>query len=92
MTSLAQLSRFMRRLSLIFSAVLVVAYLGFNLAVVYAPGWLSAPIMAGTIISRGIVMAILLIIGAIAATSLFVRLLNRHGDVLLEAIRKERRS
>lgn len=86
-----RLSRLVRGLSFGFAAVLGVAYLLFNLSVVYAPNWLKQPIIADTLISRGIVIGTVLIVLAVVATMVYVRIVNTRIEALREKISAENR-
>jgi uncharacterized membrane protein (DUF485 family) len=84
-TALGRLSRFSRRVCGGFALGAIVAYLALNLAVVYVPEWLATPVMAGGIVSWGILISLLGILAAILATAIYVRIVNSRGDALRQA-------
>lgn len=83
--ALVRLSRFTRRVCGGFAVVTIIVYLGLNLAVVYVPGRLAAPVMVGGIVSWGIALSFLSILAAILATAAYVWIINKRGDRLRQA-------
>ena len=74
--------RALNRLSWGLSLFVVVLFIGFNLAVVYTPDWLAEPVAPGTVISRGIVIGVSIIIIAFLLTAYYVRVIGRRMDIL----------
>lgn len=83
-----ELVRSRGRLSIVLTAVVLVAYFGFILLVAFAKPFLAQPI-AGRVTSVGIVLGFALILLAIALTGIYVRAANTRHDQLGEALRAE---
>lgn len=64
------------------SALVAFAFIGFNLAVVYAPGWLAEPLTPDTVVSRGIAIGVGIIVMAFVLTAYYIRAIGRRMDVL----------
>jgi uncharacterized membrane protein (DUF485 family) len=77
-----------RRLSLVLSAVMLAAYVGFILLIAFKPAVLGTPIAAGSPITLGIPMGVGLILLAFGLTGIYVHLSNTVFDQLTEAARK----
>lgn len=76
-----------RRLTWSLTAVILVVYFGFILAVAFAKPLLARPIGAG-VTSIGVVVAIAVILLGIALTALYVRHANRYYDAALRDLRE----
>lgn len=87
--AITRLSRFVRRLTAWFTAVTIVIYLGINLAVVYLPQALAAPVVPGGLLSWGIVLGFVGILAAIIATAVFVWIINTRGEALRQTALQE---
>jgi len=74
--------RVLNRLSWGMSLLVAVLFIGFNLAVVYTPDWLAKPVADGTVISRGIVIGVSIIVFAFLMTAYYVRVIGRRMDIL----------
>jgi uncharacterized membrane protein (DUF485 family) len=74
--------RTLNRLSWGLSLVIAVAFIGFNLAVVYAGDWLALPLTDETVISRGIVIGVGIIVFAFLLTAYYIRAIGRRMDIL----------
>lgn len=64
------------------SILVAISFMGFNLAVVWAPGWMGHPVADGTVISRGIVIAVTIIICAFLLTAYYMRAIGQRMDIL----------
>lgn len=86
---LSAMSRLVRRLSFAFTALVSATYIGLNLAALYAADWLSAPIAAGALTSRGIVIATVIMVAGVVLTGIFVWIINNRLDRLRAEIADE---
>lgn len=77
-----------RRVSLVLSAVMLVAYVSFILLIAFKPAVLGTPIAVGSPITLGIPLGLGLIVLALVLTGIYVHLSNTVFDPLTEAIRK----
>lgn len=84
----AELVHRRRRLSVLLSLVMLVAYVGFILLIAFKPALLGTPIAAGNPITLGIPLGLGLIILAMVITGIYVRVSNKVFDPLTEAARK----
>lgn len=74
-----------RRLGWRLTALMLVIYYGFILALAFAPGFLGTP-LPGMTMSIGIPLGILVILSAFILTAIYVRRANREFDALTRAI------
>lgn len=77
--------RALNRISWGMSLVVAFLFIGFNLAVVYAPDWLALPVADGTVISRGVVIGVAIILIAFLMTAYYVRAIGRRMDMIHDA-------
>ncbi len=75
-----------RRLSWALTAIILIAYFGFILAVAFAKPLLARPIGAG-VTSLGIPLAIGVILLGFVLTAIYVSHANRHFDAALRDLR-----
>lgn len=74
------LARRRSRLGWGLSAVVLVAYYGFVLAIAFAPGLLAIPLGPDTVVTTGIVAGLGVIALSVALTGLYVWQANAHFD------------
>lgn len=74
------------------SLIILTLYIGFILLIAFAPGWLGAPLYAGTNVSRGIPLGTGLIVISFVLTGLYVWRANGEFDRLTTAIINEVKS
>jgi len=77
-----ELERKRRRLSWLLTAVVLIAYFGFILAVAFAPHLLATPLHARSAISWGFPLGLAIIILSFALTGVYVYCSNREYDSL----------
>lgn len=70
------------------AAVMLVIYLGFILAVAFAPGLMAAKV-GGGVTSVGIVLGLVVIVSAFVLTGIYVQRANTLFDDLTRDLRKE---
>jgi len=74
--------RTVNRLGWGLSLFVAATFIGFNLAVVYAPAWLARPLTPDTVISRGVVISVAIIVVAFLLTAYYIRAIGRRMDIL----------
>jgi uncharacterized membrane protein (DUF485 family) len=83
---IAHLTRLRWRVALILTALMFLIYFGFMLLVAFAPGWLGGLIVPG--LSRGILLAVLVILFAWVLTFAYVRWANSKYDPKVAEMKK----
>lgn len=86
-----QLVRVRRRLSIVLSLVMLVAYVSFILLIAFKPALLGTPIAVGSTITVGIPLGVGLILLAFVITGIYVRLSNTLFDPLTDRAREAAR-
>lgn len=74
------------RFSWMLTAIVLLAYFSFTLAVAFAPQWLAAPIAAGSTISRGMPAGLALIVISFVLTGWYAHRANTRYDRLMREI------
>lgn len=64
------------------SVVMLIIYFSFILLVAFAPGVLGTPLAAGSVITVGIPLGVLIIVSAFVLTGIYVRRANTEFDEL----------
>ncbi len=77
-----------RRLSVLLSGVMLVAYVAFILAIAFKPAVLGTPIAVGSPITIGLPIGVGLILLAFVLTAVYVRLSNNVFDKLTDDVRR----
>ncbi|AUX95030.1 DUF485 domain-containing protein [Mixta gaviniae] len=75
-----------QRFALILSIIMLILYVGFILLIAFAPGWLGAPLHAGTNVTRGIPIGVGLIVISFLLTGVYVWRANGEFDRLTRQI------
>lgn len=75
-----------QRFALILSIIMLTLYVGFILLIAFAPGWLGAPLHAGTNVTRGIPIGVGLIVISFLLTGVYVWRANGEFDRLTRQI------
>ncbi len=78
-----------RKLSLILTALTLVAYFSFVLTLAYAPAVFATPIYEGSVTTIGIPVGIGIIIIAFALTGVYVRKANTEFDATLNRLKDD---
>lgn len=81
-----------KRLSVLLSGVMLVAYVAFILAIAFKPAALGTPIAVGSPITVGLPIGIGLILLAFGLTGVYVRLSNTLFDKLTDDVRRNLKS
>jgi uncharacterized membrane protein (DUF485 family) len=77
-SSVEQISRARRRVSLLLSAVTIVVYFGFILSVAFAKQFMGSTLTPG--LSFGVLLGALVIAASFALTGVYARWANRHDE------------
>lgn len=78
-----------QRFAAILSLIMLVIYVGFILLIAFAPGWLGAPLHAGTSVTRGIPIGIGVIVISFVLTGIYVWRANGDFDRLTKSVINE---
>jgi uncharacterized membrane protein (DUF485 family) len=76
------------RIAIALTAAMMVLYFGFILLVAFAKPLLTEPVVPG--LSLGILLGALVIVAAWVLIWIYVRWANRHYDMAVDAIRRQR--
>ncbi len=76
------------RIAIALTAAMMALYFGFILLVAFAKPLLTTPIVPG--LSVGILLGALVIVAAWVLIWIYVRWANRHYDIAVDAIRRQR--
>jgi uncharacterized membrane protein (DUF485 family) len=71
------------------SIVMLIIYYAFILTIAFKPTLLATPISAGSVITIGIPIGVVIIISAFILTGIYVYRANTEFDVLTDEIKKE---
>ena len=74
------------RLAVSLSAVVLIAYYGFMAVVAFAPGWLGRPLADGSVLTIGVPIGAVLIVGSWLLTGWYVARANGEFDRLTREI------
>jgi uncharacterized membrane protein (DUF485 family) len=85
-----ELVRSRRRFALTLTALILIIYYGFILTIAFAPAALGTPVAAGSVITIGIPIGILIIVSAFVLTGIYVVRANGRFDELTSTIQEDR--
>ena len=71
------------------TVLVLIIYFGFILLVAFAPGFLTQPIAAGSVIAVGIPVGVGVILASVILTGIYVRRANNTFDPLIREIIQE---
>lgn len=66
--------------------VILVMYFAFILLIAFAPSWLAQPVVAGSVITRGIPVGLFIIVAAFVLTGCYVYQANTRFDQMTQKI------
>ena len=69
--------------------IMLFIYIGFILMLAFSPSVLSTPVSAGSVITLGIPVGVLIIVSAFVLTGIYVRKANNEFDPLTQQIIEE---
>ena len=78
-----------QRFAFILSIIMLVIYVGFILLIAFAPQWLGTPLHAGTSVTRGIPIGIVVIVISFVLTGVYVWRANGEFDRLNREVLRE---
>lgn len=84
-----QLVRARSRFSLLFSLIIAVGYAIYVLGMSFAPGFMSSPLSAGSSLTYGIVIAVLVIISGMVFSGIYTWWANKKFDRLNRELLKD---
>ena len=76
-------------LSWTLTILVLIIYFGFILMIAYAPGFLTQPISAGSVIPVGMLIGVGVIIASVVLTAIYVTRANNTFDPLIRQIIQE---
>ncbi len=71
------------------SALVVIIFFGFILLIAFAPGFITTPISATSVIPIGLLLGVGVIVASVVLTGIYVARANSVFDPLIEEIIKE---
>lgn len=77
------------RFSLMFSLIITAGYGFYVLGMSYAPGFMSRPLQAGSSMTYGILIALLVIVSGMVCSGIYTWWANRHFDALKAELLKD---
>jgi uncharacterized membrane protein (DUF485 family) len=78
-----------KRFAWILTIAMLVIYYGFILVIAFAPKSLAAPLAAGSVMTVGIPVGVLIILSAFVLTGIYVFRANGEFDRLTKSIRED---
>lgn len=71
------------------TVLVLIIYFGFILMIAYAPGFLTQPIAAGSVIPVGMLVGVGVILASVVLTAIYVTRANNTFDPLIQQIIQE---